>query len=135
MPQRNGYKSHRGRSGVARRVMTGGPSGTNGIMPVRQVVWGVDNRNRLVQVTGTQAAYYGGPIKGGSAPSATGFMVPPSSSYIPYGAFPMLDSVCQPRVNGNPCTPSRNALGGANAYSGYRMNFSLFGPAGGGPLL
>ena len=33
MPQRNGYKSHRGRSGVARKVQFGGPSGTNGIQP------------------------------------------------------------------------------------------------------
>ena len=33
MPQRNGYKSHRGRSAVARRTEFGGASGTNGIMP------------------------------------------------------------------------------------------------------
>ena len=33
MPQRNGYKSHHGRSGVARKVQFGGPSGTDGIMP------------------------------------------------------------------------------------------------------
>jgi hypothetical protein len=134
MPQRNGYKSHHGRSAVARRVMMSGFS-SNGMMPVNQVVWGVNNRNRLVRFTGTQAANYGGPTKGGSAPSATGFMVPPSSSYIPYGAFPMLDSVCAPRVEGNRCIPPWNAAGGSNALSTYRMNFSLSGPAGGGPLM
>ena len=30
---RNGYRSQRGRSGIARKVRFGGPSGTNGIMP------------------------------------------------------------------------------------------------------
>ena len=33
MPQRNGYKSHRGRSAIARKTEFGGASGTNGIMP------------------------------------------------------------------------------------------------------
>ena len=30
---RNGYRSHRGRSAIARRTEFGGASGTNGIMP------------------------------------------------------------------------------------------------------
>ena len=33
MPPKNGYKSHRGRSAIARRSEFGGASGTNGIMP------------------------------------------------------------------------------------------------------
>ena len=32
MPQRNGYKSHRGRSGTARKAQFGGASPTNGII-------------------------------------------------------------------------------------------------------
>jgi hypothetical protein len=67
MPQRNGYKGGRGRSAIARRVMSGGPSGTNGIMP-----------SVLVKTTTGQIVrtnYFGGNKKGGSAPSATGFMI------------------------------------------------------------
>jgi hypothetical protein len=67
MPQRNGYKSHRGRSGVARKVQFGGPSGTDGIMP------GVNVTTTTGQVVRTR--YFGGPKKGGAAPSATGFMI------------------------------------------------------------
>lgn len=33
MPQRNGYKSHNGRSGTARKALFGGASPTNGMMP------------------------------------------------------------------------------------------------------
>jgi hypothetical protein len=65
MPQRNGYRSSRGRSAIARRAMFGGPSGTNGIMP-----------NVLVRTTTGQLVrtnYFGGMKKGGSAPSATGY--------------------------------------------------------------
>ena len=66
MPQRNGYKSHRGRSAVARRTEFGGASGTNGIMPGIMVT----------TTTGAvvRTSYFGGPKKGGSAPSGTGFM-------------------------------------------------------------
>lgn len=181
MPQRNGYKSHRGRSGVARKVQFGGPSGTDGIMP--NVVVPFDSKqvnafrqqasstitlyhgtgpiipdlsgdvvnnltadagfalylsptlpayitdsgssipnpryahniatyaryfkttpNNVVNVislgsgtapnvtvqpsvtsTGIQTSYFGGPKKGGAAPSATGFMIPsnPGANYIP----------------------------------------------------
>ena len=65
---RNGYKSHRGRAAFARRVQFGGPSGTNGIMPGVNVT----DQNGVVHRTN----YYGGPKKGGSAPSGTGFMIP-----------------------------------------------------------
>ncbi len=72
MPQRNGYKSHRGRSAVARKTEFGGASGTNGIMP------------SIIVTTTTGAhvrtSYFGGPKKGGSAPSGTGFMVAPGST-------------------------------------------------------
>jgi hypothetical protein len=66
MPQRNGYKSHRGRSAVARRTEFGGASGTNGIMPSVYVMTTTGERVRT--------SYFGGPKKGGAAPSATGFM-------------------------------------------------------------
>ena len=67
MPQRNGYKSHRGRSAVARRTEFGGASGTNGIMPSVYVMTTTGERVRT--------SYFGGPKKGGAAPSATGFMI------------------------------------------------------------
>ena len=65
MPQRNGQRSSRGRGAVARRVMMGGATPTNGIMP-------------RVQVTTAQGniittSYFGGPKKGGLAPNATAF--------------------------------------------------------------
>ena len=62
MPQRNGYKSHRGRSAVARRTEFGGASGTNGIMPSVYVMTTTGERVRT--------SYFGGPKKGGAAPSA-----------------------------------------------------------------
>ena len=56
---KNGYKSHRGRSGVARKVITSGAAGaTNGIMP------------------NDPKKYGGGSKKGGSGPTATAFMRP-----------------------------------------------------------
>lgn len=72
MPQRNGYKSHRGRSAVARRTEFGGPSGTNGIMSSVYVMTSTGQRLRT--------SYFGGSKKGGSAPSATGFMRANSTS-------------------------------------------------------
>ena len=72
MPQRNGYKSHRGRSALARRTEFGGASGTNGIMPAVYVMTTTGERVRT--------SYFGGPKKGGAAPSATGFMRANSSS-------------------------------------------------------
>ena len=48
----------------------GGPSGTNGIMP--SVI--------VMTLNGpVRTAYFGGPKKGGAAPSATGFMTPSGS--------------------------------------------------------
>ena len=72
MPQRNGYRSQRGRSAVARRVQFGGPSSTNGIMPS---VFVMTTTGQTVRTS-----YFGGPKKGGAAPSATGFMIASSSS-------------------------------------------------------
>ena len=71
MPQRNGMRSNRGRSAFARRVMRGGPSGSNGFMP-SVVVIGQDGVAR-------RSAFYGGPKKGGAQPSGTGFMIPSGS--------------------------------------------------------
>lgn len=53
MPQRNGQRSSRGRSAIARKVIFGG---TNGTIP--------------------KQGFFGGIKKGGSIPSATGFMRP-----------------------------------------------------------
>jgi len=72
MPQRNGYRSQRGRSAVARKVQFGGASGTNGIMPSVMV--------KTTTGAMVRTSYFGGPKKGGAAPSATGFMIPSSSS-------------------------------------------------------
>ena len=65
MPQRNGYKSHRGRSAVARKAQFSGPGKVDGLLP--QVY--------VVTLTGKtiSSSFFGGPKKGGSAPSATGF--------------------------------------------------------------
>jgi hypothetical protein len=68
MPQKNGYRSHRGRSAVARAVSFGG---TNGIMPAVYVTTTTGDSIR--------SSYFGGPKKGGSAPSATGFMIAKST--------------------------------------------------------
>lgn len=66
MPQRNSYRSSRGRSAIARKVMT--TNSTNGIIP---------QNIRVVTTTGEvieNAGYFGGNKKGGAQPSATGFM-------------------------------------------------------------
>lgn len=62
MPQRNGPRSTRGRSAVARRVKFGGPSPTNGIMP-SVLVFPFGSKRPI------RTSYFGGPIKGGAAPS------------------------------------------------------------------
>jgi hypothetical protein len=64
---RNGYRSSRGRSAVARKVLFSGPGSTDGVQP--RVV--VQTQNGPVVTS-----FFGGNKKGGSAPSATGFMVP-----------------------------------------------------------
>jgi len=104
MPQRNGYKGNGGRSAVARKVRFGGPSGTNGIMPSVIV---------MTQNGPIRTSYFGGPKKGGAAPSATGFMTVtnPGANYI---ASPALN----PRY-----------------VSNYRQMYSLGYPGAGGPNL
>lgn len=65
MPQRNGRRSSRGRSAIARKVMN--TNSTNGMM----------YQGACVAKDGTvikPCHYFGGPKKGGAAPSATGFM-------------------------------------------------------------
>ena len=69
MPVRNGYKSHNGRSAVARKVLRSGAGNVNGMMPQKEV-WTVN----AGYVPGN--TYFGGPKKGGLAPTATGFMRP-----------------------------------------------------------
>ena len=68
---RNSYKSHNGRSAVARKVMFSGPGQTNGIFPQGYIK---DSKGDSVR-----KGYFGGNTKGGAAPSATGFMIPPGS--------------------------------------------------------
>ena len=104
MPQRNGYKSHRGRSAVARRTEFGGASGTNGIMPSVYVMTTTGERVRN--------SYFGGPKKGGAAPSATGFM-------IASGA------------RNTTATPAQRP----NFLFKFRQNYSLGYSGAGGPLL
>lgn len=99
MPQRNGYRSSRGRSAIARRATFGGPSGTNGIMP-----------SVLVKTTTGQVVrtnYFGGMKKGGAAPCGTGFMrpsgignTPPAPALTPNYLFKMTQY--QSRAGGYP---------------------------------
>jgi hypothetical protein len=72
MPQRNGYRSARGRSAVARISMRTAGS-NNGFLPQVTVV---DQNNRSIR----NAMFFGGSSKGGLAPHATGFYVAPSSA-------------------------------------------------------
>jgi|TARA_Y100000389_G_C17319836_1_gene442457 hypothetical protein len=106
MPQRNGYKGNGGRSAVARKVKFGGASPTNGIMP------GVNVITTTGEVVRTR--YFGGPKKGGSAPSATGFMTPSGSK----GATTIASPAQRP-----------------NFLFNFRQNYSLGYPGAGGPLL
>lgn len=69
---RNEYKSHRGRSAVARKTEFGGASGTNGIMPS---IYVMTTTGQSVRTN-----YFGGIKKGGALPSATGFMRANSTS-------------------------------------------------------
>jgi len=62
---RNQARYHNGRSAIARRVLNGGVGNTNGMMP----------QGRLVTFQGNTIGpkhYFGGNMKAGSAPSATG---------------------------------------------------------------
>jgi hypothetical protein len=68
MPQRNGPRSSRGRSAVARKVQFSGPGKTDGMFPQTAVR---DNAGNIIG-----GGYFGGNKKGGAAPSATGFMIP-----------------------------------------------------------
>ena len=74
MPQRNGYKSHRGRSAVARRVIN--TNSVNGIMPQQECIV-TDKQGNTVR-TIKPCGYFGGNKKGGAPPNATGFMIPSS---------------------------------------------------------
>ncbi len=103
MPQRNGYKSHRGRSALARKTEFGGASGTNGIMPAVYVM--------TTSGQNVRTSYFGGPKKGGAAPSGTGFMRASSTSQ----SF-------QPALN-------------PNYLFNFRQNFSKGYSGAGGPLL
>lgn len=69
MPQKNGYRSSRGRSAIARKVLQGNVGKTNAMMPHILV-----NTQKGVIST----SYFGGSLKGGAMPSATGFMRPQS---------------------------------------------------------
>lgn len=68
---RNGYRSHNGRSAVARRALFSATGETNGMFPQVFVTTTTGQRIR--------AGYFGGMKKGGSQPNATGFMTPSHS--------------------------------------------------------
>lgn len=72
MPQRNGYRSTRGRSAVARISMRTAGS-NNGFLPQVTVK---DHKNNNIR----NAMFFGGSSKGGIAPHATGFYIAPSTS-------------------------------------------------------
>lgn len=68
MPQRNGPRSSRGRSAIARKAQFSGPGKTDGMIPQGVV------RDNAGNVIG--GGWFGGMKKGGAQPSATGFMIP-----------------------------------------------------------
>lgn len=72
MPQKNSYRSSRGRSAIARKVMLSAGS-NNGFLPQVSVV---DQNNNTIN----NAMFFGGSSKGGLAPRATGFYIASSSS-------------------------------------------------------
>jgi hypothetical protein len=106
MPQRNGYKGNGGRSSIARKVKFGGASPTNGIMP------GIMVETTTGEIVRT--SYFGGPKKGGSQPSATGFMIASGSR----GATTVATSAQRP-----------------NFLFKFRQNFASGYSGAGGPLL
>lgn len=65
MVSRNGYKSHRGRSAVARKSQLSGPGKVDALQPHVKVI------TQTGEVITT--SFFGGSKKGGIAPSATGF--------------------------------------------------------------
>ena len=67
MPVRNGNRSLRGRSAIARRAIN--TNSTNGMQP--QITCTTSD-GKIIKPCG----YFGGNKKGGSAPNATGFMRP-----------------------------------------------------------
>lgn len=74
MPQKNSYRSNRGRSAIARRaIMAAGTD--NGFLPQVSVT---DHKGTLIK----NAMFFGGPVKGGLAPRATSFFVAPSSTNV-----------------------------------------------------
>ena len=68
---KNSYRSHNGRSAVARKVMFSGTGDTDGIFPQGYIK---DSNGNLVR-----KGYFGGNKKGGAQPNATGFMIAPGS--------------------------------------------------------
>lgn len=65
MPQKNGLRSHRGRSAIARKIIN--TNSTNGMM----------YQGTCITTSGekiTPCRNFGGTKKGGAQPSATGFM-------------------------------------------------------------
>ena len=69
---KNGYRSHNGRSAVARKAIFSATGHTNGMFPQIFVI--TSNGERV------RGGYFGGMKKGGSQPSGTGFMTPSHSS-------------------------------------------------------
>lgn len=68
---RNGYRSNNGRSAIARKAMFSATGNTNGMFPQ---IFVITTNGETVR-----AGYFGGMKKGGSQPSATGFMTPSHS--------------------------------------------------------
>jgi hypothetical protein len=70
---RNGYRSHRGRSAIARKAIFSATGKTDGMMPqgpVTMVLW--NGKQRIIN----PKRWGGGNKKGGAAPSATGQVRP-----------------------------------------------------------
>ena len=65
---RNGYKSHRGRSAIARNVIMSGASSASTNLSGAYYLWTPSGQKKQ-----KRAGSGGGNIKGGIAPNATGF--------------------------------------------------------------
>ncbi len=72
MAVKNGYRSNRGRSAIARKVLFSGPGKVDGVMPQGQLVLYDWSKNTITRTP----KRWGGGIKKGGAPPSSGYLNP-----------------------------------------------------------